>query len=996
MKRLIAILFACSLLSFSSDQVSLLDQHLKTAQAFIADLDSPQLKIKSDTIEGIKTTRFDWDSTKKAWAEFGIARATEIPPFIRGKLLVQVWIPDNPKATALNPRITDADNETTQLIKPITDLKPGWNALEYLIDTTKKMPGSWGDGRNNRLYDQPIRVSGFSISYKDRENPGTIAIGNIEFQILERQTTIELETGNPIHILKPGDENQAKIIWTSPDKTPKRQKLKAIVKDTQNNIVAECAVDTILQPDQPFTWIIPKPEAFGLFHITASATGNGATYEREMRFGYMEPQGPTPGKSTGFGFGIQSHAPWHSVEIQRKEAFALALCGAKIARRNVEWRKIQPTKDVFDTSLYDSQVKLFEDLGVEIQLNFGGNPPEWARSGKAPYKPEVAKRSTYGLHPIPQDWGDFVHRFMLKNGHRIRFVESWNEPDLLGFANFSLDDYVELMQVFYKAVKSASPDTIVLTGGFAGLQMPEAHSSHPDYFRETIKRAKGHFDSIAFHAHGNLQSYINQIEGMLETIKANDLQGKVTWYSNETAWPSTHGREHEQAEILWKKILYCWSRGGIAYNWYDLRNDGYDTTYGEHNFGLITKDFYPKQSYLAYNTLAKIFKNGTYVREFTLPEPFQAFLFRHRDGKDLIVPSWSISGKERQVFPLAGIENKAMMIDIFGNETELETTNGIAFVNVGSAQAIRLIDQKQSPQFLTSMFQVPASILAETRPTTFTITIQNPTEHPLDNQIAWNPVPNLQLNPAKTSVIQLQPKQTKDIEFSIAAQKLLPQDTTLSGTITVGSKVKQTITIPIRQKIVLNNNLDKPDFILDENSPRRSTIVNAPHLAHLAWKDTDDLSGTVAIAHKDDKLLIRVKVKDDIHKQPYSGTEIWKADSIQFAFQIPNQTLPWEMGCALHQDNSVKTHIWRAPKGFDSKDVEFQVEATRKASTTQFDIAIPFDAIGLKLEHLKDGIPFNLLLNDNDQDARETMLTIAPGLGRGTIETEKYPMIVIE
>ena len=101
---------------------------------------------------------------------------------------------------------------------------------------------------------------------------------------------------------------------------------------------------------------------------------------------------------------------------------------------------------------------------------------------------DYAQANRFNAYPDLDAWGDFVFQFMKRNKHRIKYIESWNEPDLLSFANFTLDEYVELQRVFYESAKKAAPDTVVLTGGFAGLKMSPKSTAHPDYFEVTEEK----------------------------------------------------------------------------------------------------------------------------------------------------------------------------------------------------------------------------------------------------------------------------------------------------------------------------------------------------------------------------------------------------------------------------------------------------------------------------------------------------------------------------
>ena len=55
--------------------------------------------------------------------------------------------------------------------------------------------------------------------------------------------------------------------------------------------------------------------------------------------------------------------------------------------------------------------------------------------------------------------------------------------------------------------------------------------------------------------------------------------------------------------------------------------------------------------------------------------------------------------------------------------------------------------------------------------------------------------------------------------------------------------------------------------------------------------------------------------------------------------------------------------------------------------------AIPLAALGLDRTKLREGIRFNLLVNDNDGEARKGWIAAAPGIGSGK-DAGKYPVVV--
>ena len=119
----------------------------------------------------------------------------------------------------------------------------------------------------------------------------------------------------------------------------------------------------------------------------------------------------------------------------------------------------------------------------------------------------------------------------------------------------------------------------------------------------------------------------------------------VPWYANETAVTVLNNDRRLQAVTLFQKLLFAWSRGSIGYNWYDLRNDGFNPGDGEHNYGMLTHDFRPKFVYGVYNTLAANFGKARFEADLSRNG---TTLYRFRDGNTLLLPCWHEAGTGRR------------------------------------------------------------------------------------------------------------------------------------------------------------------------------------------------------------------------------------------------------------------------------------------------------------------------------------------------------------
>ena len=146
---------------------------------------------------------------------------------------------------------------------------------------------------------------------------------------------------------------------------------------------------------------------------------------------------------------------------------AAAWCGATLIRDDASWGRIQPKPGEWRFEVYDPIRELLAEYGLEWApiLNF---PPLWSRAA------DSRPRRKGGCHrPEYHDWARFVRGFAAHYRGKIRSVEIWNEPDHPGFANFSGEEYVELLKTAYREIKAVAPELSVLSGGVAGLQSEE-------------------------------------------------------------------------------------------------------------------------------------------------------------------------------------------------------------------------------------------------------------------------------------------------------------------------------------------------------------------------------------------------------------------------------------------------------------------------------------------------------------------------------------------
>ena len=184
-------------------------------------------------------------------------------------------------------------------------------------------------------------------------------------------------------------------------------------------------------------------------------------------------------------------------------------------------------------------------------------------------------------------------------------------------------------------------------------------------------------------------------------------------------------------------------------------------------------------------------------------------------------------------------------------------------------------------------------------------------------------------------------------------------------------------------------------FDLNRKNQTVSLFDADPTKTALVWSGPGDLSAEVRLDASDRELLLRVDVTDDRHCQPFWGSDMWQGDGVQFALAVPGQQGLWELGLSLSDSGGSECFAWSVPNGFDrtAAAAAMRLEAERRGTVTHYRAAIPLAALGLDRTKLREGIRFNLLVNDNDGEARKGWIAAAPGIGSGK-DAGKYPVVV--
>ncbi len=162
-----------------------------------------------------------------------------------------------------------------------------------------------------------------------------------------------------------------------------------------------------------------------------------------------------------------------------------------------------------------------------------------------------------------------------------------------------------------------------------------------------------------------------------------------------------------------------------------------------------------------------------------------------------------------------------------------------------------------------------------------------------------------------------------------------------------------------------------PQFTLNSMKNVVNLAEHDPNSIHLLWKSWQDLSVRVYLWYENG-LQLRVDVLDNKHVTDARAPG--KGDSVRVACQIPGQPVSELLVASVN--GSVVELGAKAQSRIEQKD--------QKRS-----YLIP---LKLSRDILRNGVRFNLLVNDNDGDGLKGWMQVAPGLGK-TIDPRQWPLL---
>ena len=503
---------------------------------------------------------------------------------------------------------------------------------------------------------------------------------------------VEAATGNPLHIVRggQGEKPVLAIRNAAQERIAARGTLKA---EGFNGIAFDLPVDIALDAGETIeipVWngMASCPHAAGALGITRPtkncgakgvwkirgelAADDGSVASVDTRFAVMDFHGVTPKQPRGtFRLGVHWHFPRFTAADRNLAASAIVACGAKLTRADFAYMaSIQPAgPDCWDFARTDELLEMLETNGLSVDAIIF-KTPRWAMT---PPPTNSVWRSHAVRPPVAGSFGAFCERLAARYGTRIDYYEIGNEWDLRFGGTY--DEAVAVQREAYLGLKKGCPDVCVIPNGWAAAgDIPsmdgKGRTRIHEYF---LKNAKDYFDVDTIHGHGPFPRYMNSISRKLFPLRERTGVAGKPWFSNESALTSKWG-ERDAALAVWKKILWAWAHGSVDYVWYNLRATGWDPDNPEHGYGLVTADFFPRDSYVAFAALSSTVGGGEFRR--AILDTDTRFVFEFRKGNDLVIAAWDETNPADIKVPVETDAKRAWRVDLMGNRTTVPLKDG--------------------------------------------------------------------------------------------------------------------------------------------------------------------------------------------------------------------------------------------------------------------------------------------------------------------------------
>lgn len=297
--------------------------------------------------------------------------------------------------------------------------------------------------------------------------------------------------------------------------------------------------------------------------------------------------------------------------------------GVKWARLQTGWARCERERGKYDFRWLDEVVDPVIAAGVRPWFSVG--------YGNRLYSPDSSDPAAVGWYPLRtaearDAWMRYVAALVEHFKTRVRDWEIWNEPNLDSFWKPdapSAERYVELVALTVPIIRKAQPDATIIGGALASVP------ASTKYLQQCLDRGMGdHIDKLSIHPYraNPDRNYARDIEAYRKVLAG--VKRPIAVWNGEMGCPSQPGSSGALGDLAWTEVAQAkWVARramndlmlGVEVSSYFLVVDllqyrrSARNPNGQPNWkGLLRgKDYSPKPSYVAYQSLCSLFDAKT-------------------------------------------------------------------------------------------------------------------------------------------------------------------------------------------------------------------------------------------------------------------------------------------------------------------------------------------------------------------------------------------------
>jgi hypothetical protein len=336
----------------------------------------------------------------------------------------------------------------------------------------------------------------------------------------------------------------------------------------------------------------------------------------------VAPLGPRAGISGG------SVILWEPDNQRIVELTQIANSGAGWFAMDIDWPSIEPQRGTFNWAATDRVVQEAHARGLKI-LGIVGYTPKWAQGRGCP------SGTTHCLPARAEDYGAFAKVAAARYGAyssnpalrgTVQAWQVWNEPNHYPYVQkVDIPRYTLMLKQAYLGIKSVDPTSTVIAGGTSPAPNdPSGKDMSPANFLSAIYlwTGKGYFDAFGHHPYSfpcdpqtpaswnafqqtlNLRWIMAAVGDGAKKIWATEIGAPTAADVGTCTGHNGSSMTESGQALITAQYMQGWIKDWSAFTgpmiWYMIRDAGTNAWARDDNFGLVHRDFSPKQSYTVF------------------------------------------------------------------------------------------------------------------------------------------------------------------------------------------------------------------------------------------------------------------------------------------------------------------------------------------------------------------------------------------------------------